>query len=82
LGLGVVAGGLGAAMAVKYSHSIGGCDAQGVCTQEDGRVPLGLGLTLVGASLAAVGTIVWLQAPNTSTRVAISPFGAVLAGTF
>jgi hypothetical protein len=82
LGVGAVVGGIGAVMAIKYNHTIGGCDAQGVCTQEDGRVPLGLGMAMIGASVAAIGTILWLQVPRTSTRVAITASGAIVAGTF
>jgi hypothetical protein len=72
---GVVAAATGAALALKYSHSIGNCDRAGACTQEDGRVPLGLGVAMIGAAMAFVGTILWLQVPGRTTRVAVTSSG-------
>jgi hypothetical protein len=75
LGLGLVAAATGTVMALRYDHAIGGCDAQGVCTQEDGRVPLGIGVAMVGVSMAFVGTLLWLQAPRASRRLAFTSSG-------
>jgi hypothetical protein len=82
LGAGALSVAVGATMALHYNKDIGGCDVKGVCTQEDGRVPLGLGLVGVGAALAFVGVIVWLQVPATTTRIGLTSSGATLAGCF
>lgn len=82
LGAGALSVAAGATIALHYNKGIGGCDINGVCTQEDGRVPLGLGLVGVGAALAFVGVIVWLQVPASTTRVGLTTSGATLAGTF
>lgn len=82
LGAGALSVAVGATMALHYNKGIGGCDVKGVCTQEDGRVPLGLGFVGVGAALAFVGVIVWLQVPATTTRIGLTSSGATLAGIF
>jgi hypothetical protein len=83
LGVGVVVAGVGAALALKYNHPLGGCDAQGVCAGwEDSRVPLGLAMVGAGVFMTAVGTVLWLQVPKTTARVAFGPSGAILRGTF
>jgi hypothetical protein len=67
---------------IKDNRSIGGCDLQGHCTQEDGRVPLGLGMLMVGGALAVAGGVFWLQIPSTSARVSVAPNGLAVAGNF
>ena len=82
LGAGLAIAATGGYLAVKYNHAIGGCDVQGHCTQEDGRVPLGLGMLIVGGALAGAGAMFWLQIPSTSAHVSVVPNGLVVAGSF
>jgi hypothetical protein len=83
LGVGIVVAATGAVMAIKYNHAIGDCNSRGFdCSVEDSRVPIGLFMIGGGTAMALIGTIVWLQVPKTTTRVAFTPSGAMLAGTF
>jgi hypothetical protein len=72
----------GSYLAIKYNRAIGACDARGYCPQEDGRVPLGLGMMMVGAALAGVGAVFWLKIPSSSTRVSMAPNALFLGGVF
>jgi hypothetical protein len=72
----------GAYLALKYGRAIGSCDARGYCPQEDGRVPLGLGMMMIGGALAGVGAVLELKIPSTSTRVSLAPDTLLLGGVF
>jgi hypothetical protein len=83
LAAGLTTAAVGGYFAIKYNRAIGSCDPQGInCTQEDGRVPLGLGMLMVGGALAMVGGVLWLQIPSTATRVSVAPNGLVMSGSF
>jgi hypothetical protein len=82
LAAGLAVAATGGYFAIKYNRAIGGCDAAGKCTQEDGRVPLGLGMLMVGGAMAVAGGVLWLQIPSTSTHVSLAPNGLVVAGAF
>jgi len=80
---GVVALGIGTALALRYDHAIGDCNSHGYnCAVEDSRVPIGLGLAMVGAGVAMVGGVIWLKIPSSSARVGMSPSGLGLSGVF
>jgi hypothetical protein len=82
LAAGLAIAATGSYFAIKYDRAIGGCDSNGNCTQEDGRVPLGLGMVMLGGALAAVGGVLWLQIPSTPAHVSVVPNGLVVAGSF
>jgi hypothetical protein len=83
LTVGLTTAAVGGYFAIKYNRAIGTCDPQGInCTQEDGRVPLGLGMLMVGGALAMVGGVFWLQIPSTATRVSLVPNGLAMSGSF
>jgi hypothetical protein len=80
---GVAIAAVGGYFATKYDRRIGGCDGQGInCTQEDGHVPLGYGMLMLGGALAVVGAVSWLQIPSTTARVGLAPNGLLVAGSF